>query len=100
MGQRARRKIKTRSRNVQTDFAFGKKGLTVHLPQGPRYTLILSRSGAPLADPTAAIEAALDNPIGRPPLAALAAGRKSAAISVCDITRPAPNRMTLPPLLE
>lgn len=85
---------------MQTEFAFGKKGLTVTLPEGPRYRLILSRSGGPVANPVAAIEAALDAPIGRPPLALLAAGRKSAAISVCDITRPAPNRVTLPPLLE
>jgi nickel-dependent lactate racemase len=85
---------------VKTEFAFGKRGLTVTLPEGPRYRLILSRSSAPVADPVAAIEAALDAPIGRAPLAELAAGRRSAAISVCDITRPAPNRVTLPPLLE
>jgi nickel-dependent lactate racemase len=30
----------------------------------------------------------------------LAVGKKTAAISVCDITRPAPNRITLPPLLK
>jgi len=29
----------------------------------------------------------------------LARGKSSAAISVCDITRPAPNRQVLPPLL-
>jgi nickel-dependent lactate racemase len=29
----------------------------------------------------------------------MARGRKTAAISVCDITRPAPNRVTLPPML-
>jgi nickel-dependent lactate racemase len=85
---------------VKTEFAFGKRGLTVTLPEGPRYRLILCRSSAPVADPVAAIEAALDAPIGRAPLAELAAGRRSAAISVCDITRPAPNRVTLPPLLE
>jgi nickel-dependent lactate racemase len=85
---------------VKTEFAFGKKGLTVALPEGPQYRLILSRSSGPVADPATAIEVALDAPIGRPPLAQLAAGRKSAAISVCDITRPAPNRVTLPPLLE
>ncbi len=85
---------------MKTEFAFGKKGLTVALPEGPQYRLILSRSSGPVADPATAIEVALDAPIGRPPLAQLAAGRKSAAISVCDITRPAPNRVTLPPLLE
>ena len=33
-------------------------------------------------------------------LAELARGKRSAAISVCDITRPAPNRLTLPPVLR
>jgi nickel-dependent lactate racemase len=30
----------------------------------------------------------------------LAAGKRTAAIAVCDITRPAPNRLTLPPVLQ
>jgi len=42
----------------------------------------------------------LDHPIGTPALEELARGKNSAAISVCDITRPAPNPVTLPPLLE
>jgi nickel-dependent lactate racemase len=46
------------------------------------------------------VEAALDSPIGAAPLEQLARGRQSAAISVCDITRPAPNRLVLPPVLE
>ncbi len=44
--------------------------------------------------------AALDHPIHSDPLEKLAAGKRTAAISVCDITRPAPNRVTLPPLLK
>jgi nickel-dependent lactate racemase len=84
---------------MQTEFSFGKTGLTVNLPDGPRYSIVLSRSSAPLPNPLQAIEAALDRPIGCPPLATLAAGKQNAAISVCDITRPAPNRITLPPLL-
>ena len=48
----------------------------------------------------AALDAALDRPIGSKPLRELAAGKKTAAISVCDITRPAPNWLTLPPLLK
>src|SRR4029077_7004923 len=52
-----------------------------------------------LADPAGAIEAALDSPIAALPLLELARGKLSAAISVCDITRPAPNRQVLPPIL-
>jgi nickel-dependent lactate racemase len=53
-----------------------------------------------LPDVQAALDAALDRPIGSRPLKTLASGKKTAAISVCDITRPAPNRLTLPPLLR
>src|ERR1700676_836689 len=85
---------------MRMDLAFGKTGLTVVLPEGFRYRVLEARSAKPLADPAAAIEAALDHPIGTAPLARLARGKRSAAISVCDITRPAPNRQVLPPLLS
>ncbi len=82
------------------DLAFGKTGLKVDLPAGPEYFVLETRSASALADAPAAIAAALDSPAGAPPLEALARGRRSAAISVCDITRPVPNRTILPPVLE
>ena len=85
---------------MRADFAFGKSGLTVDLPSGFKYRILESREARPLPDPIAAIEEALDSPIGSLPLAQLARGRESAAISVCDITRPAPNRLVLPPVLS
>jgi nickel-dependent lactate racemase len=85
---------------MQIHFAFGQHGLNLDLPDGPHYELIESRSASPLPDVPAALEYALDHPIGTQPLAALAAGKKTAAISVCDITRPAPNWLTLPPILK
>ncbi|HUD22893.1 MAG TPA: nickel-dependent lactate racemase [Acidobacteriaceae bacterium] len=85
---------------MQAAFAFGKTGLTVTLPDGPRYSVVEGRTAGALEDPAAAIDAALDHPIGCQPLVELAAGKRTAAISVCDITRPAPNSQTLPPLLE
>jgi len=85
---------------MKIDFAFGKDGLTVSLPDGPAYDVVESRSASALPDAHAALDAALDAPIGCKPLRELAAGKRTAAISVCDITRPAPNRVTLPPLLR
>jgi nickel-dependent lactate racemase len=85
---------------MQAAFAFGKTGLKVSLPDGPRYWVVEGRSAAALEDAAAAIGAALDHPIGTKPLVEVAAGKRTAAISVCDITRPAPNHLTLPPLLE
>jgi nickel-dependent lactate racemase len=84
---------------MTTWFAFGKSGLNLELPVGFQYQVLEARSAVPLADSAGAIESALDHPVAGPPLKELAAGKKSAAISVCDITRPAPNREVLPPLL-
>jgi lactate racemase len=85
---------------MRVDFAFGKTGLLVDLPTEFRYRVLAPRSAHPLAEPAAAVEAALDSPIGAAPLKQLARARQSAAISVCDITRPAPNRLVLPPVLD
>ncbi|CAN5653789.1 nickel-dependent lactate racemase [soil metagenome] len=85
---------------MKIQFAFGKEGLMLSLPDGPTYDLVESRSASALPDANAALEAALDAPIGCAPLRELAAGKRTAAISVCDITRPAPNSVTLPPLLR
>ena len=81
------------------NFAFGKTGLTLELPEGFEYRVLEARSAVPLAGPAAAIDRALDAPTGRPPLLEMARGKRTAAISVCDITRPAPNREVLPPVL-
>jgi lactate racemase len=62
--------------------------------------VVSSHSAPTLDDVNAALAAALDHPIGCAPLVELAAGKRTAAISVCDITRPAPNSVTLPPVLE
>lgn len=84
---------------MQVDFAFGKTGLSIELPDGYDYRLLEARSAEPLPDWKAALDRALDAPIGSPSLAELARGKRTAAISVCDITRPVPNRLTLPAIL-
>lgn len=66
------------------------------MPDGFSYRFLEARSAKPLADPEAALSNAMDAPIASAPLAELARGRKTVAISVCDITRPAPNRQVLP----
>ncbi|MHB1938053.1 MAG: nickel-dependent lactate racemase family protein [Acidobacteriaceae bacterium] len=80
--------------------AFGKQGLAIELPEGPDYHVVKVHSAPPLANVEQALGAALDAPIAGLPLVELARGKKTAAISVCDITRPAPNPITLPPLLD
>jgi nickel-dependent lactate racemase len=88
------------SKKMQIHFAFGRQGLDVTFPNGPKYEVIESRSASSLPDVDLALGRALDQPIGCEALSVLASGKKTAAISVCDITRPAPNWLTLPPLLR
>jgi nickel-dependent lactate racemase len=85
---------------MKIDLAFGKTGLSVNLPEGFRYRVLEARSAKPLADWRSSLESALDRPIASLPLAELARGKRTAAVSVCDITRPAPNRLTVPPVLH
>jgi len=91
---------------MRAEMAFGKTGISLDLPEAPehpgapRWTVLEPRWASPLKDETAAIAAALDRPAAGPALEELARGRSSAAISVCDITRPAPNQVTLPVVLE
>ena len=53
---------------MQLRFAFGQHGLDITLPDGPRYEVIESRSASALPDARAALDLALDDPIGGKPL--------------------------------
>lgn len=85
---------------MHVNLAFGKTGLAADLPPGFQYHVLEARSAQPLADWQRHLDSALDAPLGSPPLAELAGGKRTAAISVCDITRPAPNPLTLPFVLR
>ena len=79
---------------------YGRTGLDVTLPDANLVGPLSIRPAPPLADPEAAIREAMANPIGSRPLAELARGRKDACIVICDITRPVPNKLMLPPMLR
>jgi nickel-dependent lactate racemase len=86
---------------MQITLDYGKTGLAVTLPDDRLLAPPLAiRPAAPLPDPEGALADALANPIGTRPLSALAKGKKTACVAVCDITRPVPNAMILPPLLR
>lgn len=85
---------------MKAKLAFGRGVLTVDLPDRFHYLTLDARSAKPLMDARKALDCAIEAPIASPTLKALARGKRSAAISVCDITRPAPNSQTLPPLLH
>ncbi len=84
---------------MKTRFSFGKNGIEVSVPDSYACQIVRSHTASAIGDGSAALAYALDHPIGCDPLVKMAAGKRSAAIAVCDITRPAPNEITLPPLL-
>src|SRR6266481_3867562 len=79
---------------------YGRTGLSVDLPEHCLVGPLEIRPVPALKDPETAIATALARPTGCSPLAELARGRRNACILVCDVTRPVPNRLILPPLLR
>jgi nickel-dependent lactate racemase len=79
---------------------YGRTGLQVELPDQRIIGPLSIRPAPPLADPESAIAEALRFSIGTRPLEELARGRRDACVLVCDITRPVPNRLILPPVLR
>lgn len=78
---------------------YGKTGIEVQLPADRVVGPLTIRPATPIANPGEAIRKAIDSPIGTKNLQELASGKKSACIVICDITRPVPNQLILPPLL-
>src|SRR5579872_5567892 len=78
---------------------YGKTGLDVEIPDANLVGPLGLRPVQPLAEPEKALRNALENPIGAPPLADFARGKRSACILICDITRPVPNEFLLRQIL-
>lgn len=79
---------------------YGHTGLEVELPADRVVGPLKIKPVAPLPDPHAELLRCLSEPIGTAPLAEMARGRRSACILICDITRPVPNALLLPPILQ
>jgi nickel-dependent lactate racemase len=81
---------------MKIQVAFHKEGAELDLPSSWRTTVLEARFAGAAGSADEALAAALEAPIASPPLREAARGKRSAAIAVCDITRPAPNRIVLP----
>jgi nickel-dependent lactate racemase len=87
-------------KSLSVTLDYGRTGLTVELPADRVVGPLAIRDVPALEDPEQAVAAALESPIGTPPLRQIARGRSDACILICDITRPVPNRTILRPLLK
>ena len=79
---------------------YGRTGLEIELPSGVDVEVAESPRPTPLADPVTAVRAALEQPVGAPPLAEIARGKRDAVVVISDKTRPVPNGILLAPILE
>ncbi|MGA6993847.1 MAG: nickel-dependent lactate racemase [Candidatus Deferrimicrobiaceae bacterium] len=82
------------------DLLYGRNSIPLRLRDGIRVTVVRKHPMTPIHNPVQAVKQTLGKPVGSPPLAEMARGRKTACILICDITRPVPNGLLLPPLIE
>jgi lactate racemase len=85
---------------VQITLDYGTTGLLVTLPDANVVGVLRHRAAPPLADAVEAVRAGLRHPVGAKPLTEAARGKETACIVVCDLTRPVPNPVLLPPILD
>lgn len=78
---------------------YGKTGLPLNFPDGWAITVIRKKPMPVLPDPTLAVRRSLELAVAAQALSAEAGNCRSACIVICDITRPVPNGLFLPPLI-
>jgi nickel-dependent lactate racemase len=85
---------------VKIELAYGRRGLTVNLPDDAPVTVIEPSFVSRLPDEQAAIQEALRPPTGTLALREITGAEDTVAVVFSDLTRPMPNRRALPPLLD
>ena len=79
---------------------YGRGFLDVDVPDENLAGILTIQHEKPLRNPETSVRKAVDSPINSLPLGQLADGRSSACIIISDITRPVPNQVILPPILN
>lgn len=85
---------------MKVEMRYGTGILPMEIPEQNVAGVLEISESVPLPDEDGAVREAIAHPIASPALTAVAAGRKSACIVISDITRPVPNKVILPPVLE
>ena len=85
---------------MDIQLAFGKSGLTFSMPDDLDVTVLEPQFVPGVKDPEAALRKALKEPIGSKPLQDLLSSEARVGVIFSDITRPAPNHLIVPAVLE
>ncbi len=85
---------------MQVEMKYGQGTVTVDIPDDNLAGVLETAPSVPLDEVDIAVQEAISQPISSPSLAKLAEDRDSACIVISDITRPVPNKIILPPILN
>ncbi len=86
---------------MRVHLKYGEKGLAVEFNETANFVGVLyPLETEALSNPADAVHQALARPVASEPLQILAKGRKDAVIVISDVTRPVPNPLLLPVIIE
>jgi len=85
---------------VSSTLPYGNSEITFCLPESALLGIFSPHESPPVPDPAAEIRRALREPVGARPLVEDARGAKQVVIVADDLTRPTPNALILPILLD
>ena len=85
---------------MRVEMRYGTGTLPVEIPDKNVAGVLEISESAPLSDEDSAVRQSIAQPIASAPLVEIAKGRDSACIVISDVTRPVPNKVVLPPILE
>ncbi|MDE0313642.1 MAG: nickel-dependent lactate racemase [Candidatus Poribacteria bacterium] len=85
---------------MRVQMRYGHGTVAVEIPDKNLAGVLETAASVPLADADKAVWQAISQPTASLSLAEVAKGRGSACIVISDITRPVPNQVILPPILE
>ena len=85
---------------MKVDMKYGHGTVPIDIPDKNLAGVLETAQSIPLSDADSAVRKSILTPIASQSLADIALGRDSACIVISDITRPVPNQVILPPILE
>ena len=86
---------------MKVTLKYSTEGVPVEIEETLGFVGVLEPSEPePVREPLRAIADTIARPVESAPLGAIAKGRKNACVVISDITRPAPNGLILPPILQ
>jgi nickel-dependent lactate racemase len=85
---------------MRIKLAYGKSGLEIELPDEWNVTVVEPKYVPALPNPRAELQDALRAPLGAPPLRAVVKPGDKVGIIFSDITRPTPNHLIIPAILD